>query len=108
MAAVTGQVAVHVVVAHADAGSLVALAEHLEPPVAGGIAAEVAHARRPVVAADQVGDAQVHGEQRGHDEQRALVAGVIQVWLLSDIACALRSWPGRARSDKPKARQCAF
>lgn len=34
---------------------------------------------------------------------RAGVSCNIQVWLLSDIACAQRNWPGRARSDKPRA-----
>ncbi|MOA06001.1 hypothetical protein D3C78_1256180 [compost metagenome] len=73
MAPVTGQIGLDVVIAHADLGSLVALADHVKPPVSGRVAAKVAHRRLPVVTADQVGNPQVHGEQRGQDEQRALV-----------------------------------
>ncbi|MCY1430069.1 hypothetical protein D9M71_460070 [compost metagenome] len=73
MTPVADQVGLDVVVAHADLGGLVALADHMEPPVAGGIAAKIAHRRLPVVAPDQVGDPQVHGEQCGQDEQGAFV-----------------------------------
>ncbi|MDT4884023.1 hypothetical protein FQZ97_1201290 [compost metagenome] len=73
MAAVAGEVGLDIVVANADLGSLVAFADHVEPPVARGIPAEVAHGRFPVIAADQIGDTQIHREQCGEDEQGPLM-----------------------------------
>ncbi|MNR45937.1 hypothetical protein D3C85_1648430 [compost metagenome] len=78
MLAVTHQVGLDVFVPDADLRGLVALAHHMEPPVAGAIAADVAHCGCPVVPPDQVGNPQVHGEQGGDDEQRALMHRVFR------------------------------
>lgn len=85
MLAIAYQVVLDVVIADADLGGLVAFAHHMKPPVAHAIAADVAHSGRPVVTPDQIGDAQVHGEQGRDDEQRAFVCRVGRGHLLGSL-----------------------
>ncbi|MDT4847563.1 hypothetical protein FQZ97_816240 [compost metagenome] len=100
MLAVAHQISVNVIIPHTDLRRLVALAHHMKPPVPHAIAADVAHGRRPVVPPDQVGYPQVHREQCGDNEQRALVERILRGHQLGcfDHVAPLQMGQ-RARSD---------